>query len=82
MPYYVRIDRMNGRRDFYNLAKNLNDHGYDDRVEYNPGGWVDNLIYTAAPHLKFVLEEDALAYSLTYGTTYGTIIPSDVRLTV
>jgi len=82
MPYYVRINRMNGRNDFYNLAKNLDEHGYDDRVEYFKGGWIDNLIYTAAPHLKFVLEEDALAYSLTYGTTYSTIIPRDISLTV
>ena len=81
MPYYVRIDRINGKKDLCDLAEMMLIHGYDDRVEYSPGGWVDNLIYTAAPHLKFVLEEDALAYSLTCSTTYSTIIPRDIRLT-
>lgn len=82
MLYYVRINRLNGRKDFCDLAEMLLEHGYGDRVEYFQGGWVDNLIYTAAPHLRFILEEDALAYSLTHSTTYSTIIPSDVHLMV
>lgn len=82
MPYYVRIDRLHGRKDLCDLAEMLDIHGYDDRVEYFQGGWVDNLIYTAAPHLRFTVEEDAVAYCLTNSTTYSTIVPSDINLKV
>lgn len=78
MYYFVRIKRMNGRNDFYELAKTLNEHGYGDRVQYSPGGWNDNMISNAAPHLKFEHEDDAVAYCLTYGCTMSTSIPYDI----
>lgn len=78
MYYYVRIKRMNGRNDFYQLAKTLDEHGYADRVEYHEGGWNDHMIHNAAPHLRFDNEGDAVAYCLTYGCTYSTAIPEDL----
>ena len=78
MYYYVRIKRMNGRNDFYQLAKTLGEHGYGDRVEYFPGGWNDNMISNAAPHLRFTDEGDAVAYCLTYGVTMSKTIPYDL----
>ena len=77
MYYYVRIKRMNGRNDFYQLARTLNEHGYEDRVEYFSGGWNDNMISNAAPHLRFDNEGDAVAYCLTYGGSVGSTIPYD-----
>ena len=49
MYYYVRIERINGRNDFYQLAHTLNKNGYEDRVEYFEGGWADNMICNQAP---------------------------------
>jgi hypothetical protein len=77
MYYYVRIKRLNGRNDFCNLAQSLYEHGYDDRVEYFAGGWNDNVVYSVAPHLRFIEEGDAVAYCLTYGCTVSTQIPLD-----
>jgi hypothetical protein len=78
MYYYVRIKRMNGRHDFYALAKALNEHGYADRVEYFQGGWNDHMINNAAPHLRFDNECDAVAYCLTYGCTMSSSVPYDL----
>jgi hypothetical protein len=78
MYYYVRIKRMNDRNDFYQLARSLDEHGYGDRVEYFAGGWNDNMISTAAPHLRFKDEDDAVAYCLTYGCTMSSYIPYDL----
>jgi hypothetical protein len=78
MFYYVRIKRMNGRNDFYQLARTLNEHGYEDRVEYFPGGWNDTMISNAAPHLRFTDEGDAVAYCLTHGCTMSIAIPHDL----
>lgn len=66
MTFYVKIDRINGNSEWYPLVHKLHEGGYKN-VEYHEGGWVDNCVYSAAPHLKFEVEEDALAYVLTYG---------------
>lgn len=71
--YYVRINRLNGRNDFYDLVKRLNEHGYD-RVEYFSSTQYDD--YDS--HLRFVLEGDAVAYCLAHGTTYSTNIPGKI----
>ena len=81
MYYYVRIKRFNGRNDFYQLAKTLNEHGYVDRVEYFPGGWNDHMISNAAPHLRFNDEDDAVAYCLTYGGTVSIYMPENAPST-
>lgn len=67
--YYVAIRRLNGRKDFYELANMLDKRGYDDRVEYFQGD--DDVL----PHLRFLNEHDALVYSLTYGYTVSSSIP-------
>ena len=81
MYYYVRTKRLNGRNDFYQLAKTLNEHGYEERVEYFPGGWNDHMISNAAPHLRFDNEGDAVAYCLTYGCTMTQMVPEETPRT-
>lgn len=76
MYYYVPIKRMNGRNDFYQLAKVLDEHGYDDRVEYFAGDY-NAREGTVLPHLRFTDEGDAVAYCLTNGCTMTTAIPID-----
>ena len=71
MYYYVSIARLSGRQDFYQLAKQLDEHGYDDRVQYFSGTLADFI----APHLRFEDEGDAVAYCLTNGCTYSTSEP-------
>ena len=72
---YVKIDRLNGRRDAYELASRLEPKGFDDRVEYYAGGWEDQYIGNIAPHLKFEYEEDAIAYVLAYGGEISRDLP-------
>ena len=71
MIYYIRIKKLNGRRDFVELAEKLYDRGYDDRVEYHAG---KEIAYGMGlegidPHLKFNNEEDALAIDEPRGWT-------------
>jgi hypothetical protein len=75
MSYYIRIEPIKGQRDLYNLAKNLEERGYDDRVQYHKGGHIKG-VYYADPHLKFEDEQDALAYSLTYGGEVSKEVPT------
>lgn len=63
--YYIRIDRLNGMKDYLSLAENLYDRGYSDSAEYFPGGWTDNI-------------EDATAFSLTFGGEVSTEVPCTV----
>lgn len=67
--YYVAIQRLNGRRDFYELANLLDKRGYDNRVEYFEGD------EDVLPHLRFLDENDALVYCLTYGCAMSSGIP-------
>ena len=72
--YYVEIKRLNGRKDFYQLVKMIQDRGYGDNVEYFQGdGAFDR--YQILPHLRFLDEQDALAYCLTYGGIMSKTIP-------
>lgn len=73
--YYIRIDRLNGMKDYLSLAENLYDRGYSDSAEYFPGGWTDNVVNNIAPHLKFDNIEDATAFSLTFGGEVSTEVP-------
>jgi hypothetical protein len=56
------------------LGERLDERGYGI-VEYSNGGWSESLLYTSAPHLKFGLEEDAIAYSLAFGGTVTSTVP-------
>lgn len=67
MNYYIEITKLNSRREFYELAKKLEERGYADNVEYCGAEWADAQVWRVLPHLKFVNEEDALAYVLSYG---------------
>lgn len=74
--YYVRIDRMNGVKDFMNLAEWTNTSGIGD-VDYNQGGWADMEPHTVSPHLRFDREGDAIAYVLAHGGFYTTTVPTN-----
>lgn len=76
MTYYVEIKYLNGRYDLSALAQKLDERGYDDRVEYNAGGWSKNSTDTVLPHLRFIDEADALAYVLAYSGTISTTVPT------
>jgi len=75
MEFYIQIAKLNGRSDFCELASKLDERGYSDRVEYHPGGWIDNKIHTVLPHLRFLNEDDAIAYVLSYGGNITRDIP-------
>ncbi len=75
MYYYVRYRPINGRSDLLNLSVFLEERGYESEVEYYSGGWTDNLIYNALPHLRFKNEGDVIAYCLANSCTYSTEIP-------
>lgn len=71
---YVRIKRLNGNRDYADLGSWLNQSGVR-AVDYNEGGWSDQLIRNVAPHLKFENHEDAMAYVLAHGGEISKVIP-------
>ena len=73
--YYVQIKRVNGRNHFYHLAKMIAERGYGDNVEYSPGNG-DVYRGHVLPHLRFLDEQDALAYCLTYGGTIRKSVPT------
>jgi hypothetical protein len=75
MIWYVQIPKINGRTEFDELVKKLNIRGFEDRVEYHSGGWVDNELGTLYPHLRFQHEDDALAYVLAYGGEVSKMVP-------
>ena len=71
---YVRIKRLHGRQDHADLGSWLNQSGVG-AVDYNEGGWSDQLIRNVAPHLKFENHEDAVAYILANGGEISKVIP-------
>ena len=75
MSYYIIIQRLNGRNDFYRLADRLDARGYEDTIEYFEGGWDDRSMNRIPSHLKFENEADAVAYSLTYGGDITRTLP-------
>ena len=80
MSFYVIIERMNGRNELVSLAEKLYNCGFDDRVEYYQGGWLDSEYGNVYPHLKFENEDDAIAYALSVGKHVIKSVPTD-RLT-
>ncbi len=72
--YYIRIDNINGRNDFYQLVNRLHTGGYK-QVEYCQGK-EDYPDTSWHPHLRFNDYGDAIAYSLTYGGAVKTTIPT------
>jgi hypothetical protein len=75
MTVYVKIKRLNGRKDLVDLAEKLEPKGFYDRVEYNEGGWADRVIHNVAAHLKFENEDDAIAYVLAHGGEISHTLP-------
>lgn len=67
--FYVRIPRLSGRYAFYNLVNFLESAGYGDRVDYFEGDG-----FTAS-HLRFMFEDDVVAFCLTKGYSYTEDIP-------
>lgn len=65
MAYYVRVRKLNGRNDFYQLGASLEVRGFGDNVEYCEG-WHETT-RRVLPHLRFLDEQDALAYVLAHG---------------
>lgn len=63
---YVRIPRVNGRRDFITLSEWAERSGTTS-VYYSEGGWVDDNVFTVESHLKFKEEADAIAFVLAHG---------------
>ena len=75
VSYYIEIPRINGRNDMARLSHRLYICGYKDSVEYCAGGWADSDLEVIRPHLKFEDEQDAVAYSLTYGVNVSKVPP-------
>ncbi len=75
MTVFVAIPRLNGRNDLATLAEKLMRLGFEDTVEYNEGGWHDQSVQTAYPHLKFEDEQDATAYVLAFGGIVSRTVP-------
>lgn len=79
--YYICIDSINGRKDFFDLATKLFDRGYDDRVEYCAGYVDDDTGEFIRSHLRFLDDNDALAYVISYGGEILTQVPVFSRAT-
>jgi hypothetical protein len=45
----------------------LREKGFSNRVEYDFGGWSDYETRLVVPHVRFVNEDDAIAYKLAFG---------------
>ena len=80
MSFYVRATVI-GRYDYLQLAAWLEQSGIGE-AEYFDGGWTDYHVEPVASHIKFELEEDAVAYVLTHGGSYSTKVPLKERLNV
>jgi len=74
MSFYVRVRKLNGRSDHAKLGSWLNQSGVVE-VDYHDGGWYDNIVANIAPHLKFELESDAIAYVLAHGGEVNRQVP-------
>jgi hypothetical protein len=74
MAYYLRVKKLNGRNDLFRLA---NSCAFGDSVEYNEG-W-DEEGKRILPHLRFLDEEDALAYVLVHGGEFKKEPPFYVK---
>lgn len=74
MTVYVRIPRVNGRHEYYDMVVRLNETGILT-AEYHNGGWGDYVVGTIAPHLMFQDEEEAMMYVLKFGGEVSSIPP-------
>lgn len=74
--YYIRINYINGVRDYVKLGEWLNSSG-TGVVDYDKGGWSDQMMSNISPHLRFENEADAVAYILSHGGVCLTEIPSE-----
>ena len=78
MSHYVKIPAVNGRLEYYQLAKWALESGVGS-VDLHTGGWHDNESYLYHPHIKFETKEDALAYILSHGGEYSEEPPRTRR---
>ena len=76
MYYYVHIQRLNGKHDYWELAYDLHNKGFGTSVDYFPGD--DMLSPVVYPHLRFIDEGDAVAFCLAHGCTYSKHLPGKV----
>lgn len=74
MSFYIKISRLNGRKDLLTLGDWLNRSGVA-AVEYFDGGWEDRSFDAMYSHLKFEREDDAIAYVLVHGGAYSLTPP-------
>lgn len=72
--YYVRVEQFGHNLDFVKFAEWILRSGVGG-VDYSKGGWADQMIKNAAPHIRFSKEEDAIAYVLAHGGSYSTTMP-------
>ena len=71
--YYVVINRINGRDDWFRLTDQLTELGLE--AEYDAGGWADNVVCNILPNLAFKNEEDAIVYALKTGNKVYSTVP-------
>ena len=45
MDYYIEITKLNSRREFYELAKKLEERGYVDNVEHCGADWANSQVF-------------------------------------
>ena len=76
MTLYIQVEKINGRNGLAELAEKLSRLGFEDTVLYNEGGWQDNSIEIAHPHLRFENEQDAVAYVLAFGGRISKVLPT------
>jgi hypothetical protein len=74
MSYYVKIPRLNGRKDHAELGKWLLQSGAIE-VDYFSGGWNDRDTDLVHSHLKFEIEQDAIAFSLAHCCQISKSVP-------
>lgn len=69
MTKYVIIERINGRYGYARLSEKLVELGLGEATEYYEG---DDMV---RPHLRFLDDQDALAYVLVFGGEVKEEIP-------
>lgn len=73
MTVYVRY-QINGRLQRHMLGYWLEQSGIKE-VDYFDGGWMDGVVESVHPHLKFENEEDATAFILVHGGICSKELP-------
>jgi hypothetical protein len=71
--YYVKTDKLT-KKALVKYAEWFHNCGFDT-VEYNDGGWADQMIRNVAPHLRFNSQQDATTFILANGGQYSEEIP-------